>query len=121
MTKYPKTQGVAKDAVLKGWAGVVSRPPFQSPQRVVAARLVFGETPFMVDAAIIEKEAMQLSDAQRAVLAERLLESISPTSGELRTAWVEEASDRMRAYRDGGISAVDGPRAMEELQKRFAE
>ena len=75
----------------------------------------------MVEAAIIEKEAMQLSDAQRAVLAERLLESISPTSGKLRTAWAEEAGDRMGAYRDGEISATDGPGAMEELRKRFAE
>ena len=74
----------------------------------------------MTDAAVIEKEAMQLSEAQRAVLAERLLESISPTPKPIQEAWIREANDRMRAYRSGEISAVDGPEAIAKLRDRFA-
>lgn len=74
----------------------------------------------MIDAAIIEKEAMQLPDTQRALLAERLLESISPTSKNLQAAWVRESDDRLSSYRNGEIPAVDGPQAMAELRERFA-
>jgi putative addiction module component (TIGR02574 family) len=74
----------------------------------------------MIDAAVIEKEAMELSDVQRAVLAERLLESISPTSKDIHEAWIKEAEDRMSAYRDGKISIVDGPLAIAELRERFS-
>ncbi len=72
-----------------------------------------------MDAVIIEKEAMQLPESERAVLADRLLESISPTSSELRGKWVQEADERMRAYRDGEIEAIDGPSAMAELRSQF--
>lgn len=74
----------------------------------------------MIDAAVIEKESMQLSDFQRVALAERLLESLSPTSKQVREAWVEEADDRMRAYEQGEFPAVDGPDAMAKLRERFA-
>ena len=39
----------------------------------------------------------------------------------LREAWVREADERMRAFRDGEISAVDGPQAMAELRSRFSK
>ena len=60
-----------------------------------------------------------LPDTERAMLVERLLESISPCPSPLREAWVREADERMRAFRDGEISAVDGPQAMAELRSRF--
>jgi hypothetical protein len=73
----------------------------------------------MMDAAIIEKNAMLLSEAQRALLAERLLESINPTSESLRSAWVRESDDRLSSYRKGEVSAVDGPQGMADLRERF--
>jgi hypothetical protein len=72
-----------------------------------------------MDAAIIEREALQLSEAERAVLADHLLASLSRTTSEIRDAWVREADDRMRAFREGEIAAVDGPQAMAELRARF--
>jgi hypothetical protein len=72
-----------------------------------------------MDAAIIEKEALQLSEAERAVLADHLLASLSRTTSEIRDAWVHEADDRMRAFREGEITAVDGPQSMAELRARF--
>tara|TARA_R110002096_G_scaffold371455_7_gene564855 strand:- start:5340 stop:5564 length:225 start_codon:yes stop_codon:yes gene_type:complete len=74
-----------------------------------------------MDHAIIEKEALQLSDTERAVLADRLLESLSMTPSEITEAWIQEADDRMKAFRDGEIAAIDGTRAMAELRSKFAK
>jgi len=74
-----------------------------------------------MDAAILEKEALLLPDTERALLVERLMESISPSPSALREAWVREADERMRAFRAGEISAVDGPQAMAELRSRFSK
>ncbi len=74
-----------------------------------------------MDAAILEKEALLLPDSERALLVERLMESISPLPASLRAAWVREADERMRAFRDGEISAVDGRQAMADLRSRFSE
>ena len=73
-----------------------------------------------MDAAILEKEALLLPESVRAVLAERLLESITPLPVALRSAWVREADERIRAFRDGEIIAVDGPQALAELRSRFS-
>lgn len=69
-----------------------------------------------MDAAIIEKEALRLPDSERAVLTDRLLESLSQTSLELQTAWIQELDSRMEAFRNGKIAAVDGPQAMAQLR-----
>jgi hypothetical protein len=73
-----------------------------------------------MDAAIIEKEALQLPDAERALLADRLLSSLSQTSDEVKQAWIREADDRMEAFREGKISSVEGPDAIKDLKARFA-
>ena len=72
-----------------------------------------------MDEAIIEKEALQLPEAQRALLADRLIASISRTSKELREAWVREADGRMNAFREGKLEAMDGPQAMAEIRARL--
>jgi len=72
-----------------------------------------------MDPAIIENEAMQLTEAQRALLADRLIESISRTPPELKKAWIREADARMNAFREGKISAINGPQAMEEIRSRY--
>jgi len=72
-----------------------------------------------MEAAIIEKEALQLSDCERAVLADRLLESLSRRPAELEAAWIREADSRMEAFREGRIVAVSGPQAMADLRSSF--
>lgn len=72
-----------------------------------------------MDSAIIEKEALLLPDSQRALLADRLLESISVVPIELKEEWIRELDSRMDAYQRGEIEAVDGPAAMAELRSRF--
>ena len=73
----------------------------------------------MIDSAIIEKKAMQLPEVDRALLADRLIQSLSRTPVRLREAWVEEADIRMNAYRAGKVTAIDGPQAMAELRSKF--
>ncbi len=72
-----------------------------------------------MDVAILEKEALQLPEAARAVLADRLLESISRKPAGLEAAWIREADSRMEAFNEGRITAVSGPEAMAELRAGF--
>jgi len=72
-----------------------------------------------MEAAIIEKEALQLPESERAVLADRLLESLSRRPAELEAAWLRESESRMAAFREGRIEAVDGALAMAELRTMF--
>ena len=72
-----------------------------------------------MEVAIIEKEALRLPESERAVLADRLLASLSHRPDELEAAWLQEADSRMEAFRNGKIAAVSGPEAMAELRKKF--
>ena len=72
-----------------------------------------------MEAVIVEKEALQLSDCERAVLADRLLESLSRRPAGLESAWLREADDRMMAWREGKIEAVSGPESLADLRKEF--
>ena len=72
-----------------------------------------------MDAAILEKEALQLPEIARALLADRLLESISHKPAGLEAAWIREADSRMDAFEEGRITAVAGPEAMAELRACF--
>ncbi len=72
-----------------------------------------------MDPVIIETQALRLPESQRALLADRLLGSISGIAPETMEAWVREADDRMKAFRDGKLATVDGPQALAELRRRF--
>jgi hypothetical protein len=72
-----------------------------------------------MEAVIIEKEALQLPDCERAVLADRLLASLSRRPAGLDEAWLREADDRMSAWREDKIEAVSGPEALAELRRDF--
>lgn len=72
-----------------------------------------------MDAVVLQKEALQLPEKDRALLADSLLASLSTTSAELENAWAREACERMEAFQAGRIDAVDGPSAMAELRSKF--
>jgi len=74
-----------------------------------------------MDAALIEHDALKLDEFQRALLADRLLDSIIQVPKNLRDAWVDESGSRMKAYQFGEISAVDGPQAMAELKAQYGK
>lgn len=72
-----------------------------------------------MEAIIIETEALRMSDCERAVLADRLLASLSRKPAGLDDSWLREADDRMTAFHGGDIEAVNGPEALAELRRDF--
>lgn len=70
-----------------------------------------------MDAATVEYEAMRLPDIERAVLVEKLIESISSPSTSLRKAWSEECNDRMEALKSGQISLISVDEAISEVRQ----
>ena len=72
-----------------------------------------------MDAAIIEKEALLLPESERALLADRLIESISHITSKVKSAWIQESDERMKAYRSGRIESVDGPQAIGKIRTRL--
>jgi hypothetical protein len=74
-----------------------------------------------MDFPVLEKEALRLTDRERALLADRLLVSLDTGSGALREKWMAESESRLRAYQSGLVSAVDGPETMASLRSRFAK
>lgn len=72
-----------------------------------------------MEAVIIEKEALQLYDCERAVFADRLLASLSRKPAGLDDSSLREADDRMKAFHEGKIEAVAGPEALAEMRREF--
>jgi hypothetical protein len=73
-----------------------------------------------MDLLVLEKEALLLPDNLRAMLAERLIESISPLSSEIKKEWIQEAEARMEAFERGEIESVEGSTALASLRQKLA-
>jgi len=75
-----------------------------------------------MDQAILEKEALKLAPAERALLADSLLSSLDDDdSRQIEGAWAKLAEARHREYTAGNLTSVDGPTAIEALRKRLAK
>ena len=72
-----------------------------------------------MDAAMIEQEALNLSTAERALLADRLLQTLDLEDAERLERWGQEADRRLESFERGEIEAVDGPAALAELRERL--
>lgn len=72
-----------------------------------------------MNAAILEKEALLLPDNERALLVDRLIESLSRASPRLEDAWLREVDSRYEAFCNGEIKAVDGSVGMAKLRAKF--
>ena len=73
-----------------------------------------------MDIAILEKEALSLPEHARAILADRLIESISPMPEALTASWITESESRMDAFERGEIEAVDGQTALRILKNNLS-
>jgi putative addiction module component (TIGR02574 family) len=70
----------------------------------------------------ILSEALTLSPAERAMLADHLLASLdTPNQKEIDAAWAEEAERRMREIDEGKVELIDGELVMERLRARFKQ
>lgn len=74
-----------------------------------------GDSLFM-EAAVIEHEALRLPEGERAVLIERLMESISTPSKSIREAWIKECDSRMEALQSGEITLIPTSEAISEVR-----
>lgn len=75
-----------------------------------------------MDQAILEKEALKLTPAERALLADTLLSSLDDESTrQIEGAWGKLAEERYSDYKAGKTTTVDGPAAIQDLRKRIVK
>lgn len=67
-----------------------------------------------MDLAIVEKQGLQLSPADRALLADHLLRSLEDPA--ILKAWVSESADRLTAYDRGEIQARDAEAVIRDVR-----
>lgn len=64
------------------------------------------------------QQAIRLPAAERAGLADELLESLHEADAAMDAVWLREAQSRLTAYRAGEIDAVDAKQVFAELGKK---
>jgi hypothetical protein len=69
----------------------------------------------------IAEEALSLPSEARALLADRLVESLDPLEdGYIRQLWADEARTRRDDVRSGVIKTIPGQEALERVRKSVA-
>ncbi|ETX05562.1 addiction module protein [Candidatus Entotheonella palauensis] len=69
----------------------------------------------------IERDAMTLSQTDRALLAEHLLATLDvgeETADHVEELWLQEAEKRYQAYRTGHIASKTAAQVFEDAKKR---
>ena len=65
-------------------------------------------------------EALALPSEARALLADRLVESLDPAEdGHIHRLWVEEARRRLDELRSGRVKSIPGEEAMAGLRRKY--
>ena len=65
----------------------------------------------------IAEEALALPSEARALLADRLVESLDPAEdGYIRQLWVKEAQRRIEEVRSGAVTAIPGEVAFSQVR-----
>jgi putative addiction module component (TIGR02574 family) len=68
----------------------------------------------------IESEARQLSTRERARLVRRLLATLeSEDEGDVEQAWLDEAEQRLAAYRRGETASLPAEEVFEAILSRY--
>ena len=71
-----------------------------------------------MDSAILAKEALKLPARERAQMADALWQSLDPAEqAEIDKAWVNEARERLDAYRSGKLKAEDGESVLNQIER----
>jgi chaperone required for assembly of F1-ATPase len=73
----------------------------------------------MMDVATIEREALSLTLAERALLADRLLRTLDLENSQRMERWGREADRRLEAFERGEMRATDGPEAVAAIRSRL--
>jgi putative addiction module component (TIGR02574 family) len=70
----------------------------------------------------ITEEALALSSEARALLADRLVESLDPMEdGYIRQLWVKEALNRRDDIRSGRVQTIPGDEALARVRHTFSK
>ena len=70
----------------------------------------------------IADEALALPSEARALLADRLVESLDPAEdGYIHNLWVAEANRRLQELRSGQTTGIPGEEAVARLRKKYTE
>jgi hypothetical protein len=72
-----------------------------------------------MDVATIEREALCLTVAERALLADRLLQTLDQEDPERMERWGREADRRLEAFERGELASVDGPEGVAAIRRRL--
>lgn len=71
-----------------------------------------------MDPAILEKEALNLPKAERALLADRLLQSLGAEDGTRVKKWADESERRLMAVREDRLAADDAGTVLRRLRAK---
>lgn len=70
----------------------------------------------------LTEEALALPSEARALLADRLAESLDPAEdGLIHELWAVESRKRLADLRSGAVQAIPGEEAIANLRQKFAE
>jgi hypothetical protein len=68
----------------------------------------------------IADEALGLPSEARALLADRLVESLDPVEdGYIHGLWAKEANRRVQEFRSGAVQAICGEEAVAKLRQKY--
>jgi len=70
-----------------------------------------------MDSVILANEALKLPAWQRAQIIDALWRSLDPAEqASLDQAWVAESHDRLQAYQEGKLKALDGEETLRAIE-----
>lgn len=72
-----------------------------------------------MESVLIEKEAMKLPLVERALLVDRLLQTLDADMDSSIKAWTEVTEKRLEKFRSGKLKAFDGQAVIESLRKEL--
>jgi len=72
-----------------------------------------------MESVLIEKEAMKLPLVERALLVDRLLQTLDAERDLSIKAWTEVTEKRLEKFRAGEMEAFDGQAVIESLRKEL--
>ena len=72
-----------------------------------------------MESVLIEKEAMKLPIVERALLVDRLLQTLDAEKELSIKAWTEVTEKRLEKFRAGEMEAFDGQAVIESLRKEL--
>jgi len=75
-----------------------------------------------MDSVLLTEAALKLSPFERAQLIDALWQSLDPAEQDaIDQAWLDESKDRLQAFQQGQLAAVDGETALSALKDQLSQ